>query len=115
MKKYTASCHCGVVKVSFETEPLTEALQCNCSHCEKKGLLLTFLPTDQLLITGEENQTEYHFNKKVITHLFCKTCGVSVYTRAQMNGKEMSSINLHTIDDFEVEALAIKKYNGRDI
>src|SRR5690349_3675181 len=105
MQKYTASCHCQAVRVSFEMEPLTEVLECNCSHCHKKGFLLTFLPTEQLtIISGEDNQTEYRFNKETIGHLFCKTCGVQVYSRAQMGEQEMSSINVRTIDNLNPES-----------
>lgn len=115
MKKYTASCHCQSVKISFEVEPFTEALECNCSHCHKKGFRLIFLPAEQVeVLSGEDNQTEYRFNKKTIAHLFCKTCGVQVYTKAQMGAQEMSSVNVRTIDDFDAENLTIKKVNGKD-
>lgn len=115
MEKYAASCHCGAVKISFETEPLTEGMECNCSHCFKKGFILTFLPTNQITVhSGEENQTEYLFNKRTITHLFCKTCGVEVYTRSNMNGKEMSAVNLRTVDDFDLDTLSINKFNGKE-
>ena len=35
MKIYTGSCHCGKVKIAFESEPLpkVEVLECNCSIC----------------------------------------------------------------------------------
>jgi hypothetical protein len=33
---YKGSCHCG--RVTFEVEgALTEVLECNCSHCSRKG------------------------------------------------------------------------------
>lgn len=115
MQTYTASCHCGAVKISFETDPITEGLECNCSHCSRKGFILTFLPTEQItVLSGENNLTEYLFNKKTITHLFCKTCGVEVFTRAQMNDKEMSAVNVRTVEDFDVEALKRNTYNGKD-
>lgn len=77
-----------------------------------------FLPTNQLTIisgeAGENSQTEYLFNKKTITHLFCKTCGVEVYTRSQMDGKEMSAVNVRAIDDFDTSSLTINKFKGKD-
>ena len=115
MKKYTASCHCQAVQIAFEVGPITEVLECNCSHCAKKSFLLIFLPTEQVtFLAGEEHQTEYRFNKKTIAHLFCKTCGVQVYTKAKMGESEMSSINVRTIDDFDTEDVTIKKVNGKD-
>lgn len=115
MQIYTASCHCGTVKISFESEPITEALECNCSHCAKKGFLLIFRPTSELtIVSGDDHQTEYRFNKKKIAHLFCKTCGVQVFSRANFEGKEMSSINARTLEDFDIDTLTLKKVNGKD-
>lgn len=115
MKTYTASCHCGAVKISIESEPLTEGLQCNCSHCFRKGFLLAFLPFEQItVLSGSDNQTEYRFNKKAIGHLFCKTCGVQVYAESEMNGQKMAAINLRTVEDIDLETLKINKYNGKE-
>jgi hypothetical protein len=115
MEKYNASCHCGAVKISFETEPITQGLQCNCSHCFRKGFILTFLPFEQItVLSGENNQTEYRFNKKTIGHLFCKTCGVEVYTRTQMDDKEMSAVNIRAIEDFDISTLTLNEFNGKE-
>lgn len=115
MKNYTASCHCQKVKISFETEDLKEALECNCSHCSKKGFLLTFIPKKQATsISGETELTEYRFNKGAIRHLFCKICGIQVYAESKMNDEEMLAINLRTVDDLDLEALKRNPYNGKD-
>ncbi|MEK7567994.1 MAG: hypothetical protein AAB513_03695 [Patescibacteria group bacterium] len=64
MKKYTGGCHCGAVPYEVETD-LEKIISCNCSHCEKKGLLLVFVDKDKFkLLKGEDNLTEYKFNKK---------------------------------------------------
>jgi hypothetical protein len=40
---YKGSCHCG--QISFEVEgTLEQAIECNCSHCSRKGYLLWFVP-----------------------------------------------------------------------
>lgn len=40
---YTGSCHCGQVAFTVEGE-LAQAIECNCSHCSRKGYLLWFVP-----------------------------------------------------------------------
>ena len=36
---YKGSCHCG--QIAFEVEgTLEQAMECNCSHCIRKGYLL---------------------------------------------------------------------------
>ena len=41
------SCHCGEVAFEVETD-LEQVLACNCSHCSRKGYLLTFVPRGAL-------------------------------------------------------------------
>ena len=74
--KYKGSCHCG--KVAFEVEgELSGAMACNCSMCSRKGSLLWFVPREQLhALTAEEDIGTYTFNKHVIKHRFCQTCGI---------------------------------------
>ena len=49
---YSGSCHCGAVTFEVAGDPPTEALSCNCSHCRRKGFLLSFQPADALTITA---------------------------------------------------------------
>ncbi|MEK7181858.1 MAG: GFA family protein, partial [Patescibacteria group bacterium] len=99
MTKYTGGCHCGAVKYEVETD-LSEVMDCNCSHCAKKGFLLAFVPADQFqLLSGEESLTEYRFNKKAIAHLFCSICGVQSFGRGSgPDGKEVVALNARCLD-----------------
>lgn len=40
---YKGSCHCGSVRFEVEGE-LEQVVECNCSHCSRKGYLLWFVP-----------------------------------------------------------------------
>ena len=41
------SCHCGQIR--FEVEgTYGDVVECNCSHCSRKGYLLWFVPRDKL-------------------------------------------------------------------
>ena len=72
---YQGSCHCGQIAYSVEGEP-KQVLDCNCSHCRRKGYLLWFQPREKLTLnTPASAMTAYTFNKHVIQHQFCPTCG----------------------------------------
>ena len=116
MQTYKGGCHCGAVQYEIQSEAITAALECNCSHCGIKGMRLAFYPRSQFTLhTGEDNLTEYLFNKKVIHHLFCKTCGVQSFAYGKdENGGDTVAINVRTIPDIDQEALTINKFNGRD-
>lgn len=113
MKTYTGGCHCGAVKYEVTTD-LAEVLQCNCSHCSKKGMLLNFVDKDKFkLISGKENLGEYQFNKKQIRHYFCKTCGVQSFAEGVTFPK--ACINVRCLDGVDMDKLTLKPFNGKDL
>ncbi len=117
MKTYTGGCHCGAVRYEVDIENLKDVMACNCSICSKRGWLLTFVPTAAFrLIQGEDALTDYQFNKKMIHHTFCKTCGTASFGRgSDGNGNEMIAINVRCLDDVEVKSLTISEYDGKNI
>jgi len=113
MKTYTGGCHCGAVRYEVDIENLSDALDCNCSHCSSKGMLLHFVPKENFrLLKGEENLTSYKFNKEVVDHVFCKTCGIQSFSRNDAFPK--MAINVRCLDNVDLDSLTINKYNGKD-
>lgn len=113
--KHTGSCHCG--KVKYEVEMKVEnAISCNCSICMKKGTLLDFVPEANFkLLAGEADLQDYQFNKKVIHHLFCKTCGVVSFARGSApDGSKMIAVNLRCLDNVDLSKLKIQEYDGKN-
>lgn len=112
--KYKASCHCGRVALEFEAE-LQPALACNCSICQRKGSLLWFLPRAQVrLLTPEDAASTYLFNKHLIRHRFCPTCGMHPYAEGvDPQGNRMAAINVRCIEDIDLAAVPVKPYDGR--
>lgn len=111
MKTYHSSCHCGAVALEIEAD-IKEAIRCNCSHCKRKGMILAFVPKSQVNIIGEKPLTTYQFNKKVIDHKFCPTCGVQPFGQS---GDTMA-INLNCIDesDLDLTTITIKDVDGKN-
>jgi hypothetical protein len=114
MTTYQGSCHCGRVKFEVEGE-IQSALSCNCSLCERRGSLLWFVPRTALrLRTPEENASTYLFNKHVIQHRFCATCGIHPYGEAPApSGEPTAAINLRCIEGIDLGAIPVKHYDGR--
>lgn len=113
MKTYTGGCHCGAVRYEVETD-LAETLECNCSHCAKKGFILNFVDQDKFrLLQGEEVLTSYQFNKKSIDHVFCSICGTQSFARGIAFPKV--AINVRCLDDVDITTLDSKPYNGKDV
>ncbi len=117
MEKRTGQCHCGAVKYEVELDLTQPVIECNCSHCSVKSLLLSAAPQSALSITeGEENLTEYRFNTEKIAHRFCKTCGVQpLATALGKDGTPMSMINVRTIDGIDLSTLSRMPYDGKSV
>ncbi len=114
MKKHNGSCHCQTVTWEAEAD-IDEVMECNCSHCSRKGFLLKFIPASQFkLLSGEDNLTEYRFNKKHIAHRFCQTCGVQSFGRGKdQEGNETIALNVRCIPDLDIDTLKINKFDGK--
>src|SRR5512143_3315001 len=108
-------CHCGAVRYTVELDPQAEAISCNCSICGRSGSYLQFVSADKFkLEKGEDNLTDYQFNKHVIHHLFCKTCGIKSFARGVgRDGSPTVAINARCLDDVELEKLHVHPYNGK--
>lgn len=111
---YRGSCHCG--RVAFDVEgTIDSAMSCNCSICQRKGSLLWFVPRAQFhLTTPAENASTYTFNRHAIKHRFCPICGIHPYAEAHdANGNEMAAINIRCIEGVDLDAVPVKKFDGR--
>jgi len=111
---YTGSCHCGRIRFEVEGE-VDSGLACNCSICSRKGSLLWFVPREQLkLLTPEDAASTYTFNQHVIRHRFCPTCGIHPYGEGVgPGGAQMAAVNLRTLEDFGIESVPVKHFDGR--
>jgi hypothetical protein len=114
MMVYQGSCHCGGIRYQVEGE-VDSAMACNCSICSRKGSLLWFVARDKLrLLTPEDAASTYRFNKHLIQHRFCPTCGIHPYAVGKgPGGAEMAAINLRTLEDFDLESVPVKHFDGR--
>jgi hypothetical protein len=112
--KRSGGCHCGAVRYEVETD-LAQVMSCNCSICSKKGILWNFVPIEKFtLLSGEENLADYLFNKHVVHHLSCKTCGVESFARGQHpNGTYVAAINVRCLDGIELSELKLTPVDGR--
>ena len=111
---YQGGCHCG--NIAFEVEgELSQAIECNCSHCSKKGYLLWFLPREQLrLSTPEDALATYTFNKHVIKHHYCPDCGCApLGFGVSPSGAAMAAVNVRCLAGVTPSALTIVPVDGR--
>ncbi|MGH6841083.1 MAG: GFA family protein [Methylocella sp.] len=110
---HKGSCHCG--RVAFEVEgDIMQVMECNCSHCSRKGYLLWFVSRQQLKLgTPEAGLSTYMFNKHVIKHHFCGFCGCAPFGfGTDPKGQETAAVNVRCLPNLDRSKLAVVQYDG---
>ena len=94
---------------------LGSIIECNCSHCAIKSLLLTFVPaTEFKVLAGEDALKEYRFNKHVIAHMFCENCGIEPFGRAKnKEGVDTVAVNIRCLDDIDLKSITLTPVDGK--
>lgn len=111
---HQGSCHCGRTRFEVEGE-FEEAMECNCSHCSRKGYLLWFVPRDRLRPASPLSElSTYRFNKHVIDHHFCPDCGCAPFGLGSApDGTAMAAINIRCLEGVELSAVKRVPVDGR--
>lgn len=113
--RYQGSCHCGAVKFDVEGT-IDQVMECNCSHCSRKGYLLWFVPRETLEITsGQDRLGTYMFNKHIIHHHFCPTCGCAPLGVGSGPFAQKAAVNVRCIEGIDLKALKIVPVDGKSM
>jgi hypothetical protein len=116
-QQYHGSCHCGAIRFSFECEPITKGVRCNCSICARKGALMSpeRVPAEKLKIeTGDDALALYQFGTKTAKHYFCRHCGIYPFHEAALKPGHYR-INLGCVDEIDSLALAFDVLDGKHL
>ena len=114
--KYSGSCQCG--KVSFDVDmQIDKVISCNCSRCRRLGSLLAGTKKENFILkSGQDALTNYKFNKHVINHYFCSTCGIQPYAAGKgRDGSDMVMINVRCLDGVDPDTFEVMKFDGRSM
>jgi hypothetical protein len=105
-------CHCGAVRFRVKVRKY-EAIACNCSICQKKGILHLIVPPEDFeLLQGEDNLSTYTFNTGIAKHYFCKTCGIHPFYRPRSHPDDYD-VNIRCLDGDAIEKFTIVAFNGK--
>jgi hypothetical protein len=109
----TGSCHCGEITFQVEGAP-EQVVECNCSHCSRKGYLLWFVPRDKFKLARASKLATYMFNKHVIKHHFCPKCGCAPFGfGVGPSGEPTAAVNVRCLEGIEISSLKRVPFDGR--
>lgn len=117
MEKQSGSCHCGLVRFSYEGEPVEKGLRCNCSICSRKGIMMTSeaIPPERFYIeSGEEMLGVYQFDDGTAKHYFCKKCGVYPFHQTA-SIPDHYRVNVGCLDGVDQFELPFDLFDGKNL
>lgn len=115
MQPYKGSCHCGAIKFSFETEPFTRGVRCNCSFCSRRGTMIHLVPGDKFKVDAQEGAlATYQWGKMQAKHHFCKTCGISTFSETPRRPGQYI-VNLGCVEGVDPFALEVTVFDGKHL
>ncbi|MDK1313433.1 GFA family protein [Pseudoalteromonas ardens] len=115
--KYTGSCHCKAVQFEFESEQITEALQCNCSVCIRKNAIMSkqsFSSEAFSLLSGKAQLSTYHWGDCAVNHYFCKVCGIYPFHDTTYEPGAYR-VNLGCVEGLDPRLLSISEFDGKNL
>ena len=66
------------------------------------------------LLSGADALTSYRFNKHVIDHQFCSTCGIKAFSCGTgRDGVEIRAVNVRCLDDNDLSSIPTQQLDGR--
>lgn len=112
IETYQGGCQCGAVAYEAEAD-LDMTVSCNCSRCKPLAAILTFVPQSSFRLISDGPVTEYLFNRQIVRHLFCPTCGIESYALAKgPDGFDMVALNVNCLNGVDPRALNSRHIDG---
>src|SRR3954468_10325010 len=109
---YVGRCHCAAVRFTFESEPLTQALRCNCSICIRKGILMSTQYHRLTALEGLERLSVYRFGDRLVNNWFCPTCGIHPFHNVTTD-PDRYRVNLGCFDGLNPLDLPVTIVDGK--
>ncbi|MBT3784249.1 GFA family protein [bacterium] len=109
----TGGCHCGAIRFEVYSD-FTEAIECNCSICKKKGYLHLIVPAECFqLLDGENELSTYRFGSGLARHYFCKLCGISAFYIPKSH-PDGYSVNFRCLDKIDLKSVRTIAFDGQN-
>jgi hypothetical protein len=106
MAVHNGGCHCGAIRLRFETEldpTQIEIRACQCSFCIRHGSRAAADPNGKLVVSVEDGERlqVYRFGLRTADYLLCRECGVYIAAIAGAGDDARAIIIVNALDDRE--------------
>ena len=104
--RYTGFCHCGAIRIEFETGQPLAPRACVCTFCRKHGARSVSDPDGAAEIDCDVAPIAYRFASRAADYLICPRCGVYVGAVTGPPEARLATLNLNAFDDPRPDLIA---------
>lgn len=112
---FTASCHCGTVKLTIARPP-RKLTQCNCSICRRYGAIWSYHRRKSVQVQGRPNARAAYTWRGIREFWHCRRCGCVTHyehVKKKKDGTDTLALNVRNVDQTELVAtLPIRMLDG---
>lgn len=97
--RHEGGCHCGAIRVAFETERPITPRACQCSFCRRHLARSVSDPDGLVTVTYSVEAVRYRFGARTADFLICPRCGIYVGATTEIEGAPFAVLNLNAFDE----------------
>lgn len=110
---YRGRCHCGAIRLRFESAAPLAPRACQCQFCRRHGARTVSDPDGRVELKLGPGTQRYRFATETTDYLICGRCGVYVGAIAGIESRRFATLNLNAFDDPHLELAATPvSYDG---
>ena len=98
-ERHEGGCHCGAIRLEFETDKPLAPRACQCGFCRRQDARMVSDPEGSTTLTFGGDTRRYRFGTGTTDFLFCGRCGIYVGAVAELDGRSYATLNLNAFDE----------------
>jgi hypothetical protein len=111
-RSWQASCHCGSIRIRFESTQPLRPRACGCGFCRRHGARSVSDPDGSVLLQLSAPPLVYRFASGSADYLLCATCGAYAGAASRMGGRDLITLNLNLFEDADAPEAEPVSYEG---
>ncbi len=104
--RHEGGCHCGAIRIAFETRKPLAPRACQCSFCRRHDARSVSDLDGAAELSWSERPILYRFASRAADYVICRRCGAFVGAMAEIDGRPLVTLNLNCFDDPHPELAA---------
>ena len=96
MARHAGGCHCGALRLEFDTDKPLAPRACQCNFCRERGARWVSDPAGSAMLAIGPDTVRYRFGTGTADFLICTRCGSCI---AAVHDGSLAVLNLNTFED----------------